>query len=334
MCGLPGKNGKQPDMKRLIAALIVLLLLLAGCFPDLTATPTPDVRTPTPAFLTPTPEAWTPTPVFGTPIPGANLLRNPSFTFMPGQSDFALCQAPAKSCATWPEWFARTLPVGAGQIDRQNWRDLSFPNARNFMAQPGYAGAFNLPWLDFLVPQFGTTAQELNIENDTGVYELHQSGIRVERDAVYDIYVNYTPFVLAVVPESWSDSALYLQELMQGGGATVQDWVGREDTALWWDMQICRLLVVDSNEANRPPYADSGWFDGNGVAAQTGKASYEMIGGDYVRLETTWHSDDTHCQAATCDVTLIMQCATREVDGIVPHLSGIYTQYASFTRVN
>ncbi len=198
------------------------------------------------------------------------------------------------------------------------------------MAQPGYAGSFNEPWLDFLVRQFGTTAQELNVENDVGFFELSQVNIQVKRDAIYEISIDYTPFVLAVVPESWNNHALYLQEQMQGGGATVQDWVGREDTSLWWDMQICRTMGIGPEGV---PFFVSDWFDGNDIAAQTGKTSYEMIGGDYVTLETTWHSDDTHCQAATCLITFIMQCGTREVDGIIPHLSGTYVQNAEFIRV-
>ena len=294
-------------MKRqLVLFITVLLLVLAGCFPDGTPTPTPT--------LTPDPG------------PQVNLLANGDMVYVSGEP-LGECDS-GTLCVTLPFWWALNYEKPEGAIER--WPGVNLPETDAFFAEPKTPALTPNPWGAFLLAQFGNTAQEAKVESARAVFAIQNSGHTVQRGHEYYVAFHLTPFILADQPAAvWLAGNEAAFAVAQAAGEIPPLPFVRQSAfgADWYDTAIWRVLVLPFEGGI--PFHDSGWFDGYDVQAQTGNEGYSVGFGDYVTFDTFFVPDETHCTAGpTCKVTVVLEMAVRDVDGVVPYLGSMYVHAA------
>jgi len=316
-------------LRLLFIALVVLLL--AGCFPDPTVVPTPtqEFWTPTPFVVTATPLVVTPTPDVFTPEPpiSGNLLRNGDLVYVPG---YELGECPGTLCVVLPYWWALNYAKPRGAIER--WPDVALPLTDAFFAEDKSSGNTPSPWNGFIIPAFGNVSQEVKVESSIAVCALQNQGPLVHIGQEYYFYAHITPLILAEEPAAeWlpDGEMLYSYAVARGQVPPLpfvrQSAHGRN----WYDTAIWRLLILPI--AGGVPYYVGPWLDGYDVQAQTGNEGYTVGFGDFVTIDGYWTPDETHCtEGPTCQVTLVLEMAVRDVNGVVPYLGSMYVHAAYF----
>lgn len=300
-------------MKQTILYILLVALLLIACVP-----------------ITPT---ATPTPPPGTPVPAVNLLANPNMTFMAGHPVVECSQGVL--CAAFPYWYPLTYPKAQGTISV--WPDLALDEPTSFVAEYKYEANTPVPWRYFLIPLFESTANEVKVESERAAFALQQSGqVTVQIGQEYYIDFHVTPLILAEQPSAeWlpGNTTLYLQALAAGEVPPLEFVRPSQHGAGWSDTAIWRILVLPDTPGGAP-YHDSGWFDGFSVSAQTGNEGYTVGFGDYVTFDTFFTPDETHCTGGpTCPVTVVLEMAVRDVNGVVPYLGSMYVHAAQMVAV-
>jgi len=277
------------------------------------------------------PVVITPTPIPTAPPPAGNMLMNGDLVFVAGQPLGTCPSGPL--CVVLPYWWALNYAKPAGAIDR--WPGVALPETNAFFAEPKYPAVTPQPWRDFLLPQFGNTAQEVKVESSVAVFALQNSGQTVQRGQEYDIAFHLTPLILAEQPAAaWLPGNEAVYALAQSQGEIPPLPFVRQSAfgPNWYDAAIWRIMVVPFEGG--VPLHDSGWFDGYDVQSQTGNEGYTVGFGDYVTFDTTWTPDDTHCTAGpTCRVTVVLEMAVRDVNGVVPFLGSMYVHAAEMIAV-
>lgn len=292
-------------MKLLRLLLIILIvLLLAGCFPTPTIVPTP-----TQEFFTPEPTATdmpidptpTPPPLEGQQLAFPALNRYP---FVPGDPRLNLQ-------LTWSGWYGGASEKPPGQITGAGWSTVDFRGWPMTSAN--------------LVPKVPSTTQSpwnlLHIMDRYG--DLHAQGMQCEYPATQCIlYLQNQGPNGAGIPYRAGDSFdlgiewnnVTLDRMESGGGSFP---VGLPWSGVETDPIRVRILLL-RYEGGIPLYdsaASIGWQDCQTIAAITGKPTCEPIDTEdnpiLITLEDTWTADETHCDAGeTCLATFRVEYLT------------------------